>query len=265
MSRVDFCVDLPNVVVEDFARAALSENLVCLAKSSALYFQGAMRFSNVTGLTFGKGDIVLRIYDKKLETEHSPEKRAYLEHYRWGGHVKSAVRVEFQIRRNKLKDWNMGTLEGYLKERAARVAYLTTNWARVVVDKHGGRSNVSRAGISNIWVKVQEAFEAWMGKAEPAKPEKAKLKPLHEPSLVRQAVGCFKSLLAQRNPEVPPTIEKFISDVSGMIKECLFDPFAFEQSFIRKVFEKSSLKNCRDMEVTMVKRFCELEEMQVIW
>ena len=85
VSRVDLCVDLPGVDVGKFCTLALHGQSVCRATQDDFH-RDRGRF---TGVTFGRGDIVARIYDKVLEVSTAkpdPEKQR-IAFYSWPGEV----------------------------------------------------------------------------------------------------------------------------------------------------------------------------------
>jgi len=71
--------------------------------SSSIYYTGR----KFTGFTFGKGDEMLRIYDKTVEIQKNPDK-AFIKHFAWVSNPNydkfaTVWRIEIQYRREKLK------------------------------------------------------------------------------------------------------------------------------------------------------------------
>lgn len=193
-TRCDLCVDLPGVPVEWFAERYLAGAYVSRAVDDQ-YFR---KHRKVTGIVFGKG-IRCRIYDKLLETADNPAKRAVMVAYRWNGETpECATRVEFQLRRDEMREefscTDIYDLFAKLRTISER---LSKDWLRFtaeVVDRDNGHQ--SRADVAERWGDVVAKF----GLAFPAAAAEAPPKPPVVPDkgrLLAQALGCVKSAMAQ--------------------------------------------------------------------
>ncbi|HEX6964101.1 MAG TPA: hypothetical protein VF175_19695 [Lacipirellula sp.] len=202
VSRVDPCVDLPGVPVTAFTEPFCDGHYATRARASEEHYVelsiDVHRFGQEpTGFTVGKGGLKVRVYDKVRETGSDLEKLEVLIARRWGEWTPKATRVEFQLRREKLKELGVNSFEDWLEKRSAVLAKLTTTGFRLVqgpVD----RQHVNRAPIHPIWERVQTAFEEWTGPAGEA--ELAPLPTVAVPpsQLIQQVVGLFVSVLARR-------------------------------------------------------------------
>tara|TARA_R110002074_G_scaffold83225_4_gene185357 strand:- start:545 stop:1780 length:1236 start_codon:yes stop_codon:yes gene_type:complete len=128
VSRVDICVDFTTEV--DIGSLAL-DAWVTRANQASNYYT-TRRF---TGYAFGLGgDISARLYDKTEEIQKS--KKYYL-HELWqasGWHGTTTVwRLEFQFKRNVLKELGVETTEHLGASLAALWRYGANNWLRLTV------------------------------------------------------------------------------------------------------------------------------------
>ena len=167
IGRVDLCVDLPGTEIDQLDRPYRLGHYVSRARLSAEYGLETPlvnhRFGRQsTGFRLGGGDKRVRAYDKLRETQNEPEKRALLVARRWGGLPKAASRVEFQLRREALKEYGIDSVDDYFGKRDAVAWDLCANWFRLtegpVDPKHPERSRVLP-----LWWDVAKAFADWAG------------------------------------------------------------------------------------------------------
>ncbi|MEO0529015.1 MAG: replication initiation factor domain-containing protein [Planctomycetota bacterium] len=169
LGRVDPCVDMAGMSIEQLDKPFRAGHYVSRARLSRehgvetpLQDQGFGRKS--TGFSLGSSQKRMRAYDKERETRNQPEKRALLVERRWGEVAESAVRVEFQLRRESLKQFGVDSVDDYFANRAAIVWDLCENWFRLtdgpVDPKHPERSRVMP-----LWWEVALAFADWAGDA----------------------------------------------------------------------------------------------------
>lgn len=155
VSRIDLAADLK----VSFADTGLDDYDRHISRSSKLQLHVSDR--NLTGVTVGRGNIVMRAYDKILEMQ---EKQAYVKQtfFRmlWGGEQKEITRVEYQLRRETIKemfpeDSRFETVLGRISEIWE---YLTTDWFRQTEEKVDRKNNhQSRCEVSSFWLIVQSA------------------------------------------------------------------------------------------------------------
>lgn len=231
VSRVDMCVDLPNVRVEDFVDAYHADQFITRTKRSRQHAKhvdhGAQDITledeedaektipveayrsgrKWTGLRFGAGT-QCRIYDKLAECRDLA-KRAWLAKRRWGGMPDDATRVEFQLRRSfltaekckpeddgKLDRPVIDTVEDYFAHRAELADYLCSKWLKFFEPGFDPRQP-SRGTTLAIWQRVAEDFKTWTGDPRPRRflPMQRSKMPVED--LVKQAKGCMESAAAR--------------------------------------------------------------------
>ena len=159
LSRVDICLDMPNVPINKFEKCFDDERYICRANA-----KGKME-SNGKTIYFGENPIKARIYDKLREVKKKadPIKTLAMKLYRWGGKFPNeATRVEFQIRRDGLKTRGIDNVQDYLDRRASLAKYLTTQWLRLTLD-HVDKinKNQSKARTLPLWQDVSNHLVAW--------------------------------------------------------------------------------------------------------
>jgi hypothetical protein len=103
----------------------------------------------VSGFSIGKGDIVARIYDKTLEISKSGKDWLY---DLWGiGRDVRVWRVEFQLRREALKEFAIETLDDLINRMQGLWNYCVNDWLSVrTVGNKNGR-------LVSFWERVRAA------------------------------------------------------------------------------------------------------------
>ncbi len=89
-------------------------------------------------ISFGKGDFMLRCYDKPADLKHDDVKRDFFYNiwFSRAGYVPEHVtRIEFQIRRTVSKELEINTIEDLETKLDAIWQYCTTFWARFCAKK----------------------------------------------------------------------------------------------------------------------------------
>ena len=205
VSRVDACVDLPNVDVDSFCEPFRQGHYLTRGRNNVLhecdeiFLQGVQEFRvgrQHSGFSLGSGAICLRVYDKMREAMFSPEKLALLAARRWGRSVVCATRVEFQLRRKALKRWGVDSLDDWIAKRGAITQKLTHDWFRLTQTlpdpKHTDRSETLP-----IWKTSQQRFAEWCGEPceEPLKP--LPVAPANVDHLIKQCVGLLLTILVR--------------------------------------------------------------------
>ena len=191
LSRVDIALDMPGVGMRDFLAAFKEERYICRAKS--------LGFTKSNGLTlkFGESPLLLRIYDKLAETQKcaNPRKAFDMEMRRWNGMIPDqAARVEFELRREALKERGIDSVDDYFKKRADLVNYLVREWFRFTTESVDRENkNQSRAEVLPLWKDVQTAFESWAGSPAGCSLEPLNLEAVDVTQLFKQALGVIKA------------------------------------------------------------------------
>lgn len=211
VSRVDACLDLVDVPVKAFVMPFLTGKVIRRGRNFGVY-GGGLEF---TGFHVGQEQIRLRIYDKAAECKADPIKWDLLCAHRFGGEIPEVVtRVEFQLRRKVLQEFQVETVADWLEKRAGVLDYLNGKWFRLT-DDEVDRENTQRCGPSALWQAVSEGFAKWAGITF-AVLERVKLKRrmLDVSALLRQGVGCWTSAAAVlgRGLGTWEAIEDFVAD-----------------------------------------------------
>jgi hypothetical protein len=112
----------------------------------------------LSGITMGKGDIMLRIYDKVMELDGSPHKQDVFAEI-WGLFVYNQVpvtRVEFQLRRKVLNEFEdkITTVKNLLFSLQALWTYCTQSWSRFCQNIVNRNHNQSKAINSVFWNSI---------------------------------------------------------------------------------------------------------------
>ncbi len=166
-----------------------------------------LRFS---GCTLGKGDLVLRCYDKGRELsrpgqEHKQQVFCQL----WGMRKydeQPVCRVEYQIRSEKIKQFRnddlpngVSTPEQVLSALGSLWRYFTARWARFM-DSPVDRSNKNQChqDISSFWAMVSSL--QWVDVLQVTRVNVVLRKDID--SLVKQTVGCLMSVVAAYTDDV---------------------------------------------------------------
>ena len=126
ISRVDVCVDMSGVSTHEIGQAYKDHKFVSRPRKRTYYEEGYV----CTGFDRGSGKrIKIRVYDKVRELKDSVKndlKREILIKKRWGGIVKEATRIEFQLRREAIKDFDIDSVEEFFKRASEVTKWLTT-------------------------------------------------------------------------------------------------------------------------------------------
>lgn len=114
----------------------------------------------LTGVEFGRGDIMLRIYNKTAELKHSPAKQGVFASV-WGTanyDDKPVTRVEYQLRRPVLAQMNVNSLSDLEEKKNSVWRYCTEDWTSLrceEIDRSNRHQN--RAAIHPWWQEVMQA------------------------------------------------------------------------------------------------------------
>jgi hypothetical protein len=147
LSRVDFTFDywLPAVDFDE-------DSVVSLSAKDRLYRENR----KVQTLTFGKGDVVLRIYDKIAEIAEKSDKVWFFD--LWG--VKDNVwRIEWQVRKDVLRRFGVRTFQDLFDGQGDVLRYLATEHDSLRI--HSEDSNRSRWPIHPLWSDLIVRIEAF--------------------------------------------------------------------------------------------------------
>ncbi|BHH85762.1 hypothetical protein [Desulforhopalus sp. 52FAK] len=120
---------------------------------------------NLSGICLGKGDIMLRIYDKVLELQNSPHKQIVFAEI-WESvpyNTYPVTRVEFQLRKTVLNEFEnkVQTVKDLVFALHALWQYCTESWSRFCQQTVNRNHNQSKAINSDFWQSVVNV--SWSG------------------------------------------------------------------------------------------------------
>jgi hypothetical protein len=191
----------------------------------------------------GKGNLMLRIYDKVTELKRSKatnKQQVFSEI--WG--VKeydeqSVTRVEYQVRRPKLREFALSeeeridTVSDLLNALRSLWHYLTTEWTRHTQNPVNRNHNQSKSKVSEFWQKVQAVV--WSGVFGYVRTHPVKHRSTDQ--LRSMARGCLMSVCASLEVE-PDDIDHIVHLCKDMIEEDLHRFFEDEQVFRERMITK---------------------------
>lgn len=142
LSRVDFAFDFELEAI-DFDE----DCFVSLADKDAQHRKNR----RVQTFRFGQGDIVLRVYDKSAEIAESSGKTWF--YPLWGGVTENVWRVEFQIRKEVLKQFSIRTFDDLFSGCGDVLRYLVHDHTTLRVRQDD--TNRSRWPLHPLWALLQ--------------------------------------------------------------------------------------------------------------
>lgn len=186
LSRVDLCADFL------MPEKSWSQRLMNFAVTRASDFSPYYRRMKLTGIRIGKGVISARLYDKPLEIEQQSNKRWMFDI--WGidevPKGKKIIRIEFQLRREALKELGLKRVEDLLPKIDQAWAYCTKSWLKF--QDRPGLHHTQRSTFK-WYEEIQDGFQGVQG-AEPLIREKAVR--MNKIKLIQQANGLILALHA---------------------------------------------------------------------
>ena len=188
--------------------------------SSVSNFSTYFQHWNLTGVCLGKGDIMLRCYDKGLELKTAHHKQEVFSEL-WGlEHFddEPVTRVEFQLRREVLREFTGLESQGFVLASADKLLealasiwrYCTNLWARFAAEDVDRESkHQTRSAVSKFWIRVQHAAKLFPDLFSLQR--KGPLAHKDEIKLRQQALGLLMSIAAFHIEDIyniPAIIEK---------------------------------------------------------
>lgn len=165
IARLDLAVDMPEVL----PKLDMIKHVVTRARAKTVYqtiedgYKDNSESFTVgvkhTGYRFGRGGpLVARIYDKDAEIEHSG--KAWMHDIwaanGWDGET-PVTRVEFQLRRDVLKEMGIETVEAVRARMGDLWRYLSNDWLRLVEYRRAD-TNRDRWPVRPFWRRVMKAW-----------------------------------------------------------------------------------------------------------
>lgn len=191
-SRADPCVDM--LLPKDEWTVGLLDHAVTRAVYTSPHFWNR----RLTGISIGKGNVAARLYDKPLEIVTKSHKEWMYDVWGISGvpegfHV---IRIEFQLRREAIKDLGINTLADLLKLSGNLWAYCSHEWLKFQND--ASKHHTQQETVF-WWKFVQEGFTGAQGACPLVR---AKAVQIDELQLLRQLLGQLTSLAALYRPGV---------------------------------------------------------------
>jgi hypothetical protein len=229
-SRVDLCVDL--LMPEDVWVPELMTYRVTRANDAAAYYHN----SEMTGLGIGRGKISARLYDKPLEIRKKSKKFWMFDIWKLDEvpDGKKIIRVEFQLRREVLKEFSLETVHDMFGMLANTWAHCSQKWLRFR-DRPGHQSH--RLKTLQFWLVVQDGFKGAQG-AEPL--VRVRALAVSKKQLARQAMGLLTSVMAVQHEENDMKLDhgaSLISALDAVFQECKGEG-DFQEEFADSVRKK---------------------------
>lgn len=145
LSRVDFSFDY-NLPAIDFDE----DCFVSLSTKDSQYREDG----KVQTFSFGKGDVVLRVYDKVAEIKQQSDKVWF---YLLWEHDENVWRIEWQIRKPVLKRFGIFTFDNLREQQGDLLSYLASE--HDTLRQPNGDSNSSRWPLHPLWIDLQGQIE----------------------------------------------------------------------------------------------------------
>lgn len=146
VSRADWAFDY-SIPVVDFEPG----HIVTRAAKKATWEE----HNTVQTIQLGRGDVVIRIYDKVAEIEQQSDKAWFFE--LWGMN-QNVWRIEFQVRKERLREAGIHTLNDLQDHQADLLHHLASN--HTTVRRPNGDSNRSRWPNHPLWEDLQGQIKA---------------------------------------------------------------------------------------------------------
>ena len=148
VSRFDLCVDY--LLPEDLTLQFLKEHKVCRTRKGSQFDDDDVLETFYVGRRGAR--FQLRIYNKGKEIMTASGKRWFLKH--WGLEKPDGVwRVEFQIRRPALKEFQINTVDDLFEKAPALWEYLTCKWFSL---RYRDNERQNRRTVHPWWEDVQQ-------------------------------------------------------------------------------------------------------------
>lgn len=185
-SRADLCMDV--LFHEEDWNSSLMENMVTRANSDEVF----RKHQELTGIAIGRGVLSARIYDKGKEIATQSGKTWFYD--LWGfkeiPEGRRVVRIEFQLRREVLKELGCKNLEAFVLSLPHLWSYCTKKWLKFMTKP--GEHHTQRKTLA-WWRAVQDSFMG-MDQGEPL--IRAKAIESVTRRLRQQATGLCSSIIA---------------------------------------------------------------------
>jgi len=206
-SRVDVCSDIQ--LPATMWHKDLIDHKVGHIKKSAIH----MNFDKLEGFQIGKGTFLARIYDKPLEIAEVSKKYWFYDIWKLEKvpDDQRIIRVEFQVRREGLKQMAVDTVWDFLHHPRSLWDYCSQQWLQFAVDRKAVKRDRK---ILPFWTTIQNGF---LGGQSGAPFIRAKMVNTKKKQLAQQLLGQASSLVAMKCDTTHPSLR--IEDQSNLLQE----------------------------------------------
>lgn len=245
----------------DFTKTSLINPLRWIVKAPKDISQHH-EFYKPSYISFGKGNMMFRCYDKTAELKHDSIKRYFFWNF-WfdrAGYVPEHVtRFEFQMRRAVLKELGINTVDDledgldmiwqycvglpdYEKKKDAK----ENGWARfcskVISEKDRKNKHQSRYKTAFLWNFLVRSVRFGGSRTEPV--ERIKLQPqIDRDHRLKQAAGCLLSVCAIDGMH-PDDLDGHITHSINMIASSLTEKYKQDRAeYVRRIETKHNQAN----------------------
>lgn len=146
LSRCDFAFDF-HLPVVDFDE----DNFVTLAEKDSQH----RKHRKVQTFTFGRDEIVLRVYNKSDEVNEASAK--YWLHALWAGPTEDVWRIEWQVRKDTLKRFDLRTFDDLFGGHGDLLRYLVSEHTSLRLPNED--SNKSRWPVHPLWQALAQHID----------------------------------------------------------------------------------------------------------
>ncbi|MGO9014843.1 MAG: hypothetical protein ACLQF0_07670 [Dissulfurispiraceae bacterium] len=155
VSRADITVDFQGQLKINI------DDVVMRCRNNGEYYEAYRDGRRLTGYRFGSAALQCRIYDKTVEIEKSGKLYLKEEWKKQGWDEETEVwRVEFQLRRDMLKEFQVETLQNLIDHAPDIWRYLTAEWLTVRQPSRTDKTR-SRWELTKTWKIVVESFKGF--------------------------------------------------------------------------------------------------------
>lgn len=192
ISEFHITADLLNV---QFSKSDFENRYKWITRANKWKIEG--EFDHVNYIAFGKGNMMLRVYDKTAELKKDGAKQAVFNSI-WRKKINSTpehvTRIEYQLRRPVFKELGIDTVKTLRRKLNAVWQYCACDWSRFCTSKIDRKNkNHKRSKLSFLWSIVQ-SLEFKKGRIYKLVRKKTLLHDID--SLKKQAAGCLLSICA---------------------------------------------------------------------
>ena len=196
----------------------------------------AGEFGDANYIAFGKGDMMLRVYDKTTELKRNGAKQAIF-HGVWSKLIddtpEHVTRVEYQLRRPVFKELGIDTVSTLRRKLNSVWRYCVNDWSRFCSDTVDRKNkNQSRTPTAFLWSLVQ-SLEFKLGRIHKLVRQKNIL--LNVDALKKQAAGCLLSICSALG-SAPEDYKGHISTAFEFIEQQIKENFNTDYTaYVRKM------------------------------